>query len=340
MPPTKTLTIPCIRIKQSQHDLFGFVLSAKKLWKLLEINRKELDKEEGYQRTLSESRRRVIASYIDAGNPIPNALLIAFDNDAVQYFSEQSELTIPDKKNIGWVIDGQHRLAGAAAAKKDIDLFVIAFLNLELAEQVRQFVVVNREAKGVPTSLYIDLLRQLPTVKSEAELSKERANDLLTELRRDSTSIFYNRIVFDSPRKGQMSLTNFVRKVAPLVSSKGKFNLYTLEEQRGIIHNYFKALENIFPHEFSEKKMRFFGTLSFGAVINALPTVFDLAYKQNGGFRVEDVSKVLKTIDDFDFSDWDLLGTGSSAELQAGADLGARLLARMEQTGKPGSLKL
>lgn len=258
----------------------------------------------------------------------------------MSFDANTNQLLLPDKKNIGWVIDGQHRLAGAEMAKTDIDIFVLAFLNLELPEQIRQFVVVNREAKGVPTSLYIDLLKSLPNVKNDAEQAKERANDINTALRKDPDSIFYNRIVFGSPKKGQMSLTNFVRKVAPLVSQKGKFNLYTLEEQRGIIHNYFKALENIFPAEFSEKKMSFFNTLNFGAIINVLPVVFDLSSKQYLGFRVEDASKVLKSIDDFEFSDWDQYGTGSSAEILAGADFTTRLLSRMEDKGKPGSLRL
>lgn len=340
MAVAKTLKIPAIKITQGKYELYGFAIGAKKLWKLTQINRKELDKEAGYQRALSDARRKTIAEYIDAGNTIPNAILVVFDDKDVKFDAKANQLILPDKKNIGWVIDGQHRLAGAEKAKTDIDIFVLAFLNLELAEQVRQFVVVNREAKGVPTSLYIDLLKSLPDEKTEAERAKERANDINTALRRDPDSIFYNRIVFGAPKKGQMSLTNFVRKIAPFVSVKGKFNLYSLDEQRGIIHNYFKALENIFPAEFSENKMSFFNTLNFGAIINVLPTVFDLAQKHYLGFRVEDAGKVLKTIDDFEFADWAQYGTGSSAEILAGADFTSRLLSRMEDKGKPGSLRL
>jgi DGQHR domain-containing protein len=338
---SRPLEIPCIELKQGDWRLYGFAISAKKLNTLAQINRKDLDKEAGYQRALSESRRSAIAKYIDNGNPIPNAILIAFDDKLVTFSPENGHLVIPDKENIAWVIDGQHRLAGASVAEKDIDVFVLAFLNLDVNDQVHQFVVVNKEAKGVPTSLYIDLLKQLPPQKSEAESAKERAADISSTLRQDANSLFYNRIVYSSPQRGQMSLTNFVRKVSPLVhSATGKFRLYTLGEQTGIINNFFKALENVFPQEFKERSMRFLGTLGFGGIMNALPTIFDITQKNHGAFRVEDVSEILMKIDDFDFSAWDLVGSGSSAEIIAGNDLVAFITERMEQVGQPGSLIL
>jgi DGQHR domain-containing protein len=284
------------------------------------VNRRERDKDIGYQRTLSRSRLNVITKYIDDGNPIPNSLLISLDEGA-HLSKDKKFITIPNKADAGWVIDGQHRLAGAKESHTNIELLVMAFVGAGLEEQIKEFITINREAKGVPTSLYYDLLKHLPPGKTEADVAKERAADIGNTLNKDEKSLFFRRIVIDSPKRGEMSLTNFVRKVAPLVADKkGKFHTYMLSEQRGVIENYYRALEHIYPECFQNNKLVFFRTLGFGAMINALPTVFDLALREYGGFRVDDAARLLKKVEDFQFDSWETYGTGTAAETQAGED--------------------
>jgi DGQHR domain-containing protein len=114
---------------------------------------------------------------------------------------------MPAGTDVGWVIDGQHRLAGAEVASRggtDIELPVIAFIGLSEPRQVEQFVTINREAKNVPTSLYLDLLRLLPNRKP-ADVAKERAADLATQLRRDEESPFFESIVVTTSPLGAVS---------------------------------------------------------------------------------------------------------------------------------------
>lgn len=335
------LKFRCLVVKQANYKLYCFAAPARTLWEILKINQRDIDKDTGYQRALSSSRVQSIANYIDHKNPIPNSILVALKQDFAWLSTDKRNLIIKNKEDAGWVIDGQHRLAGAKESQSEIPLFVIAFIGLGLKEQIQQFVTINREAKGVPTSLYYDLLKHLPTKKSEAEMGKERAADIANILRKDEDSLFFNRIVISTPKKGQLSLTNFVRKISPLlVRTKGKFNLYSLQEQTGVLNNYFKALDHAFPSEFDENKMSFFKTLGFGALINALPTVFDLSMKNYGGFQVSDVVEVLKKVDYFDFSAWDQYGTGNAAEIQAGEDFRQELLSMFKKLDESGSLKL
>ena len=333
------LEFPCLTVEQGEYTLYAFVISARSLWDIVRINRRDPDKETGYQRALSPSRVKAIANFIDKGNPIPNSILLALDD--VEVADGGTKLLIPRRDDVGWVIDGQHRLAGAKEAESDIEFLAVAFVRLSLEQQIQQFIVVNREAKGVPTSLYYDLLKHLPLPKSTKEVSEERAADIANDLRKDENSTVFNRVVIANPKKGQISLTNFVRKVAPLVrDGSGKFYTYTYHEQRGILYNYFKALENVFPKQFTQKTMTFFRTLGFGATINFLPTVFDLSLKHYYGFKIENVVEILRKIDYYDFSQWRIYGTGSAAELQAGEDLRTELLKILEQTSTPGSLEL
>jgi hypothetical protein len=65
--------------------------------------------------------------------------------------------------------------------------------------------------------------------------------------------------------------------------------------------------------------------------MNVLPTFFGICLKNYKGFTVADATKVFHEIAHFDFSDWEKLGTGSAAEIQAGDDLRTELVAAFEQ---------
>jgi DGQHR domain-containing protein len=235
----------------------------------------------------------------------------------------------------GWVIDGQHRFLGAVHANKDIELPFVAFIGLSIERQIQMFITINQEAKGVPSSLYLDLLKKIPN-KTPQEVAKERGADIGSELKRDEESPFFSRIVVTTaPKKGEISLTNFVRKITPLIQpGKGILNAFTETEQRSIVNNYFKALKNIFPKEYSKENTIFFQTLGFGGLMNAFPTFFSICLREFSGFAVEDATKVFKKIEHFDFSTWQSKGTGNSAEIEAGNDLATELNSSFEVGGK------
>lgn len=336
----KSRTFPALRVTQNDATLFLFKASASLLYKTLSINRRVEDKDEGYQRALSVSRVRSIANFIKTKRVIPGAIVVSLDE--ASFSTKSRELTVPKGTDVGWVIDGQHRLAGANMAAKegfDIELPVVAFVGLENNRQVEQFVTINREGKNVPTSLYLDLLKVLP-LKNLADAPRERATDIANELRKDEDSPFFERIVVTvSPKSGQISLTNFVRKISPLVADKGTLHLYTVYEQKRVVSNYFEGLRQVFPKEFDKRDGIFFKTIGFGALWNAFPTFFNLAVKNQKGFAVADVVAIFKRVDSFDFSAWGQLGTGSSAEITAGDDLKTELRLAFDAT-KEGVLRV
>ena len=310
---------PIIPFKQGDFNLVCFVASSTTLWNILEINRREEDKDIGYQRALSPSRVRAIANYIKKSKPLPLSILVTLDKAILS--EDGSKVIISNEKDAGWVIDGQHRLAGAHESEKELMLPVIAFIGLQIEEQIQQFITINKEAKGVPSSLYYDLLKHIPH-KRPGEYAKERAVDIAQELKKDEESPFYGRIVITtSPKKGELSLTNFVRKVHPLLLEKGSFHVYSEREQVKIIDNYYIGLKNAFPKRFSDPNSIFFQTLGFGALMNALPIFFSLCLKQHKGFTVENTTAIFNEIHHFDFDSWKEMGTGTAAENQAGQDL-------------------
>jgi DGQHR domain-containing protein len=324
--------INTIKIDQQDHELYFFKIKASQLYDLVEINQRDSDKDAGYQRALSPSRAKSISRYIiDKKRPIAPAIIIALNH--AEFNPQTNQLEIHKRPDAGWVIDGQHRLKGAKIASEDsvdIELPVISYLNVSLKYQIEQFITINQEAKSVPSTLYLDLLKQLPGEnKSPVLLAKEKTVSIANELRKndDDDNIFYERISPVTPlKKGQVSLTNFVRKVHPLlVEGKGNFSTYSMQQFQKILTNYFTGLSKYQPDFFvSFENNPFFKTLGFGALLNALPIFFQWVTKENHGkFTIETVEEGFRKLDstDFDFNNWKKMGSGSDAEKRAGLDL-------------------
>lgn len=325
------MKIQAIKFEQQNNTLYLFKIKASELYDIVSINQREEDKDSGYQRTLSISRAKAISKYIiQKERPVAPGLVVVFENS--EFDETDSTINIPDTANAGWVIDGQHRLRGAKLAAEDgvdIELAVIAFLNLSEADQIEQFITINQEAKSVPASLYLDLKRQIPSLsaKTATEIAKEKTVDIADALRKNPKSIFFEKIaVTSSPNKGQISLNNFVRKIHPhLVDGKGSFATYTMQEMVLILNNYYMGLSKFEPDFFkSADKNIFFKTLAFGALMNALPTFFQWVTKEyNSTFTIETVEQGFNKLENtaFNFNTWEKAGTGSDAEKRAGTDL-------------------
>jgi len=306
--------------------MYLFTVRASTLWDLVQINRRHEDKNKGYQRALSPSRVKKIARYLDEGNAIPGPIVVSFDK--ARDGKDGSQIVVQGEADAGWVIDGQHRLAGAHEATSDVEVPVVAFLDLSVPEQIDLFVTINREQKGVPASLYYDLLKNLPKRKSEAELVQERAADLSRLLKENPEGPFFRRIVVTtSPKAGNLSLTNFVRKVTPHLRPDGRLAQFNDEVRAAIIDNIYRALEQVFPKEYQRANSVFFKTIGFGALMNALPVIIDTTIRLAGGidFRVTAMRSTFQLLGTFDFDGWHEMGTGTAAEKQAGDDLKARL---------------
>ena len=307
----------------------------------LVINEREPDKDKGYQRVLSKARVRSIGDFVDQGEWIAPAIVVSLDGAV--FNPDTSTLGIPAVDNAGWVIDGQHRLAGAAKADHDIELVVVAFLDLDFEKQIYQFVTINRTAKGVPTSLYHDLRKHLPPSKTPIEMAKDCASDMANELRRDESSPFFNRMTVNPPQPGRsISLTNFVRKIAPLIQEgKSPISDFSFLEQTMILDNYFSGLRIQEPELFRFAPSVVFRTLGFGALINALPILFLLTVRHHGAFRARDAAAVFGRIQ-FDFETWSEAGSGNAAEIMAGNDLKETARATYDDSDQPsgGLIKL
>src|SRR5262249_28855939 len=79
-PPGDYFDFDCISFNQGTEILAVLALPAKQLWDLVQINKREEDKDEGYQRALSIARADAIARFIDKGNILPTSILVSFEH--------------------------------------------------------------------------------------------------------------------------------------------------------------------------------------------------------------------------------------------------------------------
>ena len=117
----KPLKVQAIEIRQGDTTLYMFKANASVLYHSFSINRRIEDKDEGYQRVLSPSRVEAVSRYItERKNSIPGAIIVSIDEQST-FDGTKGILTLAAGTDVGWVIDGQHRLVGAAmAARGDV----------------------------------------------------------------------------------------------------------------------------------------------------------------------------------------------------------------------------
>ncbi|MET4037900.1 MULTISPECIES: DGQHR domain-containing protein [unclassified Bradyrhizobium] len=125
------------------------------------VDRLEPDNITGAQRPLKKLKVSKVVRFFDSDkrNTVPTAIVVSLDEKNVTFQGEPDDrgsgshgtLTISatEGRIPGLIIDGQHRVFGAAQHAADVHLNVVAFLGGDDAERAFQFVVINNSASRV-----------------------------------------------------------------------------------------------------------------------------------------------------------------------------------------------
>src|SRR3954463_1616038 len=110
--PVKTVSWPAIQLPTDPAGsvkLYLTAIPAKKLFRVSYVSRADEDPQEGFQRTLNETRAKRIAEYLDEGNIIPGAVILSAKTEAgLKFDTKTSVLSYHELPKIFFVIDGQH----------------------------------------------------------------------------------------------------------------------------------------------------------------------------------------------------------------------------------------
>lgn len=169
-----------VLIEQGSNEMFLLGMHPGLLLKIGYVLRRTSGKPDAYQRVINKDRIEHIGKFIsDVRNILPNAVIIAFDDDKqvqdeIKY--KNGILRFPVKYCSAWIIDGQHRVYGFIKTKykkwndevnDEYKLPVVAFRKLEERSQTTTFVNINYYQKKIDATLLCDLATVIQDLKNE-----------------------------------------------------------------------------------------------------------------------------------------------------------------------------
>ncbi len=275
---------PAIAITQNVPEPFyAFSLSASELREIAYVSERTKDNpQEGIERNLSNARCRTIGRYIQRKIAVfPNSIIIALEKTA-KFKSANGTgigtIHIPRKPSQALILDGQHRLYGFDHAKgKDIELLIVAFINVPISLKAHIFRTINGKQKPVNRSLVYDLL-DLDT--STAEYEEERAHALVKSLDREEESPFYQNIqMTGKQREGFISQASLITYLKRHLKRGGFFKreeYSSFNRQLALLCDYFKAVRDTFLSHWGKPESIVSKTVGIDAFFRLLPDLVTL----------------------------------------------------------------
>lgn len=267
------------KANQGTLPFYIFLITSDDLAYISYVVRRSEDQKEGIQRIATPERVSEIASFINESIDVifPNNLIINFDKTVIfrpdEDRPEEGELIIPRKKHIAQIIDGQHRLFGLEAAKKKINIIVVAFSELDLAQRAKLFLTINSKQKGINTSLIYDLFGITRTGKTVELLAVDIAKSLNT----DEDSPFKGMIKLTDARKKEkesLSLAACVTALKKILKNKDvPFSSLDYQQQVVVLKNYFSSIKQLFALQWGARGHVLTKTLGFNALMRVFPKV-------------------------------------------------------------------
>lgn len=273
------MKIPVIKIEQNGQIIYLTSLKYGDLCSKCSVDIwMESTNENGYQRSISESRAKKAKDFLITSNgTFPQSILINIRHDG-KFIPSNLNTDIGGTYGIleikgsepWWIVDGQHRfksLEYASAENPDFDQFdlpVSIITGYDQREEAEEFYIINTTHKGVSTDLaeqkYIheaDAVgwKKIELVKRGIRIIAESIK-VLEVLDNDSSSPWFDKIQRpNEPRKPshivrQRSFTNSLKPVLddPYLKSKKP------EEMARLLILFWNAIRTIMPEAFDEPK--------------------------------------------------------------------------------------
>jgi len=172
-----TISVPAFLTIVNKIKMYSFLIDPKDLLEVSYVARRETRNERYYQRLIEKKKLKKIAEYINNNNILPNNLIISFGEHIRKYIKYHVKfqnfmgqctssnlnvqfgiLEFPRDYRSCWIIDGQHRLYAFVNVNKFLfNMPIIAFEGLNIQDQCKIFLDINKNQKPVPPDLVWDL---------------------------------------------------------------------------------------------------------------------------------------------------------------------------------------
>lgn len=307
------LKLKALKVSYNDKDLYISKAFAKDIAKIAKVTR--ADQEGGYQRHLEKNRLKSISTYINDGNVIPGSIILSYQNlETLEYNPQSLELKLNGDL---FILDGQHRLFGAAESDIDVELNINIICNLTSKEEIQYFLDINSNQKGVSKTLQKELAKYL--LVDEYSIDAIRY-ELFEKFFNQDDSALFGRLTKITSSTGKLSHVPFEKAINPLLSNQvgylSKFS--TIDEKYRLLNTYLNIFSDILNSSVGSDRL-----LSTAAFFEAIFKIFDdvcalsIIYFRN--LKKESLNLILECLNNFDFSSY--TGTNQATIIKLSADM-------------------
>ena len=307
--------------------------------------------DKGYQRILNKGRAKKLADYLIEGQDsldafLPTSIFLATDKD-IQFDSTVNTITF-DVEKIGpfSVVDGQHRIEGlkmAAEKRPEIHSFEVPVniaVGLPSIAQMCHFLIVNTTQKSVDKAVEQRIYARLSDAVDFEDVPNlprwiqriiesgddEQALRIVDHLNETSESPWYGKIEManQDSKTATINQKSFVKAIKKYVlTANNPISVRTPDQQKKIIHNYWKAIANLLDSGKPTVLFKYNGVELF----SRFSTPIFNRLQNMGDYKTDTIEKLLKeTFDNLEgdniavgHPEWWLSGTGPAGGLNATA---------------------
>lgn len=288
---------PALEATWRERHFYLTALPADLLSKIASVSRADEDPVRGYQRLLERRRAKRIAEYLREGNVVPGAVVLsAQKRSAFHYDSDAGTLSFNVLRGAFIVIDGQHRLYGAALVAEPVPLICTILNELSIEDEVKLFVDVNTTQRGVPKTLQLEVMKF--TVKSES-VDDIRLR-LFKRLNEDPESPYFNLMSATKSVRGKLSHVPFKRVMDPILHSP-PVRSFPFDQKYKIVLNLLNATEHILT-DAGQDKQRMVNAAFFQAMMGAFREISHATFARFGNYKMESFLAVLAPIGEIDWA--------------------------------------
>lgn len=244
-----TQNISVTLITQGEHKFYSGTMDIELIAVTCSTNPRENDPDQGFQRTLDESRAKSIAEYIRTGGTIPSSIILSAQPDSgLSYNSKNKTITFNELQNSFLILDGQHRVYGFRKLLNEGVKYrvpVIIYNDLTTTQEARIFIDINTLQKPVPKELLLDIKGL-----ADRESNEERMLDeLFTSFENEPDSYLLNKLSRTEKQRGKISKVTFYDAMKPMLK---EFNISNTDRLYRIINTYLLAADDISDeHQFN-----------------------------------------------------------------------------------------
>ncbi|MFV8752218.1 DGQHR domain-containing protein DpdB [Nannocystaceae bacterium ST9] len=271
----ESMSVPALEVKQSRNSrIYTFAVDGKHVSQFAEVSRIKRVHEfelEGYQRPEVVAHIQEIREYIESDAPmVPNSVVIAFDSRVIFHpiagkrvptgiNTRVGTLEIPlgevgGLSKVGFVVDGQQRLAAIRGAKvKQFPVLVSAFITDDIRQQTEQFILVNA-TKPLPKGLIYELLPHTDARLPSALHRRRLAALLLERLNHDPRSPLHGMVCTPTSPDGVIRDNSMLKMLGNSLSDgllydlrvEGPTDTDAIEPMLTVLRAYWTAVKSTF----------------------------------------------------------------------------------------------